>query len=268
MASVFAPGSEVTLVFSFVDLNGAAVEPSELNLVVTDEDDEQVHATSVTLPGGDATSVTVTIPASANALASGSVGARRATLEMTVGTGVVPVTAEYVLRAATQLVVPTNSFQTYMRAVARASTLPGLVNWGLSSEADRIAALILAYNRLTRFVYRVWRPQEDDEQNRLVSEWDNVITTRMWPVMSGVEFAAYGEHFLEAIRNAQIVEAEQILSGDIARDKRDSGILSETVGESSMMFQPGKARPRVISSEARRYIASFIASRGVQIARA
>ena len=54
------------------------------------------------------------------------------------------------------------------------------------------------------------------------------------------DFKKWPKDFQNALRRAQLYEADQILKGDPVGDKRRAGVVSETIGEAKMFFN---ARP-------------------------
>jgi len=263
----FPPGVDIEVPFSFVDLNGNAVEPVSLELRVYNEAGSLVHSASPSLTP-DSTETTVIVPGSVNALPSGqAITARQVELRLILATGYVTVTSEYVVRTIGDLAVPTESFVTYLQAVTRGMTLPNLLAWENATRDQRIAALGAAYQRLTRFTYAVWKPEDADVQSRLVP-FEDVIQPRRWPTISEQQFAALSERFRIAIASAQLVEANEILTGDIIGDKQRAGVLSETIGESSMMFRSMKQLEKKVSKSSYGYISSYVITPTVRIGRA
>jgi hypothetical protein len=105
-------------------------------------------------------------------------------------------------------------------------------------------------------------PELLDMQSRIAPHYKADITPRMWPLMTEDLFAQYPEAFREALKRAQVVEANQILTGDGYASRRKAGLMSESVGESSMMFKAG-VRPLDlgISREALDYLTGFLNNR-------
>lgn len=268
MSEIFPPEVPVVLTFAFVDFNGDPVVPVALAVSVRDADGLAIYSTALSAPGVDDTEVDVIIPGSANVLGAEPMTSRTVELQMTIaGGGVIPIRETYLIRGEGALDVPSTSFMTYGRAVVAAASVPSILSWNLASETDRISALLLAYTRLTRYTYNVWRAQDFDAQNTIQS-YETVIAPRMWTIMTLAEFESLAPHFKVALRAAQVCEANEILSGDVIGGRRRAGVLSETIGESSMMFRSGKPVERNVARNSYAYIESFIAPRSVKIARA
>lgn len=258
----------VTLTLEFHDFNGDPVVPIALALVVTDEDGDVVHTATPAFTTGD-TEAEITIPASANVLSSGVTGARNVELRLELAAGgYIPVTTAYLIRSATELVVPTNSFQVYGRALAEAAHMTNLAAWGAATPAERISALIVAHSRLVLLGYRAWTPEDVDVMNTIAASTEILIEPKRWPLITAEVFETFPIGFRIALRRAQIAEANYLLSDDEVGDKRRSGIQSETIGESSMFFRMGKAIDTTVSKASLFYLQSYLMTRSVRIARA
>jgi hypothetical protein len=251
-------GTDVTVTIAFQDLNGDVLTPTGLTYTVEDGDGT-VLAGPTTIASFTGDSVDITVPGSIN----NTTGARMVTLNITTADGVFESQAYYAVTASTRIVRLENSFQTYANALFMAADMPGLTGWQAACEADRMTALIEAYQRLTRMNYLVRWPLGVDFQMRVVIPyWANGlvhITPRMWPLMTDELFSPYPDPFKHALYRAQVAEANEILTGDPAGDKRRAGILSESVGESSVMFRSGVAPYEGnVSRAAMRYLTGYL----------
>jgi hypothetical protein len=139
-----------------------------------------------------------------------------------------------------------NSFQTYENALIQVAQTPNLVAWNTSDELSRKGALIEAYNRLKQFGYRITWSHDANPQGFLFYRQGGfpsyVISPNRFASTTAADWVKnYPASFRERLCKAQILEAENILdtSGQSLSDLRRAGILSETTGESSMMFQAG-----------------------------
>jgi hypothetical protein len=159
--------------------------------------------------------------------------------------------------APIDLVVLTNSFQSYADAMLLSREMSGLAAWSAASDIDRSKALIDAFERLIRVGYRVPRP-DSDLQSRFDANYATEISPRHWDIVTLPEFEALPARFLRALKKAQVAEAEVILGGDLISGRRRAGLLSETVGESSMMFRPGKPLQLGVSEQALVYLTGFV----------
>jgi len=236
-------GTAVTLRIPLIDLNGDPVTPTGLFARVTDEHGvERVPEAEVAVSEG-ATDVEFTVPASANALPDGAVdGARTVTIRIETDAGTFTSEETYLLLAPVRLVIMDNSFQTYEQAVLEASRIPGLEGFAGASKVEQTRALMEAYRRLTKLGYRVRRPEDVDPQNVMyeLGSYYQTITPRRWDALTLDHYLTQlPEPFRQALRRAQVVEANEILRHDPIGEKRRAGLLSESIGESSMMFRSG-----------------------------
>jgi hypothetical protein len=258
----YPSGVAVSLTFPLVDFKGDPVTPTGLSVRVFDENEiEVVGSQSIVFNPGDP-EIEFTVSAIANTLSGATrIGYRQVELIMTLAEGSYTVSQGYGVKANVQLGVLENSFQTFGNALVLAETMPNLSGWIAATDSDRIAALIEAFTRLTRFGYLVKWPRDPDAQNSIAwfDSRNEIIVPRLWTMMSVERFMTlYPEAFRLAIRKAQISEANQILSGDIIADKRRAGIVSEKTGESSMTFNSSKPLNLGISQQAFQYITGYI----------
>jgi hypothetical protein len=253
----FAAGTTVRVTIPLVDLNGDPVTPTAIEAAVNDQDGTPIVPPYVVAFTPGDTDVEITVPADKNQI-TGPAGARTVFLEVTTADGVFELFETYLLRGAVRLTVPTNSFQTYEQALVEASLMPPLTGWNAASAIDRKNALEEAYRRLSRIGYRVWRPEDVDAQNYYVPDELDRIEPRLWPIMSLDRFLKAPAHFRKALCRAQLQEANEILSGDVVSQKRRQGLLSESIGESSMMFRSGRPIDLGITTETRAHLTGFI----------
>ncbi len=254
----FAAGSSATIAISLMDPNGAPLVPTALSARVVDEEGVEIIAPySVPNTDGDL-EIEITVPAASNALSQG-VTARTVELTITTAQGTVIRYESYLIEARAVFTVPTSSFQTYIQAAVTADTMPNLYEWERAADPERQRALMEAFFRLTRIGYRI-RKRDDLEQN-VVSDYltiDEMIPPLAWQDMTINRWNVLPQRFRTAIRRAQIIEANEILRGVRPDDKRRMGILSESIGESSMMFRVGKPLDLGISALALRELTGYV----------
>lgn len=246
-------GNAAKVILPFVDHEGNPIEPASLLLTVTDENGNQLAGPLAPAFDPGDTELEYTVAQAINL----SSGIRVVDLKITTATGYVNTVSEtVVLQARKRLIVPQNSFQTYEMALVTAANMPPLSGWASSDDTLRRNALEEAFLRLIRLGYRVRKPEDLDVQN--VIEDETKVTPRSWPVMTIDRWNRLPEHFRNALRKAQVFEADEVLRGDIVGDKRRLGVLSESIGESSMMFRTGKPLDLGISTGALRYLTGYV----------
>ncbi len=207
--------------------------------VINAKGEEVVPSTELVLDEG-APSVEIDIPAEANELEEGKVRAyRQVEVQFSNATHRFQVFEEYLIEAADSLVVTLNSFQTYPDALVLAAETTGLDEFMGATRRDRMAALINAHSVLSRLRYQVIDSEFMRDSQRHIRAWapsGYVNLTTITPE----RFATLPDHFVRAITIAQLIEANEALDQFSIHRKRQSGLMSETIGESSMMFRSEK----------------------------
>ena len=270
----------VTLSVPFLSEDGTALTPTTLAYRVLDETGTELQASqSLAVPGGSPTAVSVTVPGPVNVLptyvpptglydpATPVLRSMRVIeLAMTTAAGVFTTNAYYIVakNVTGQLQVLVNSFQTYETALLEVTQMPALDGWNAATRQDRAGALIESYFRLTKLGYRIpmnaWGDSPPAGFSLVIPsvQGDWVISPRLWPILNESSYDRYPDHFRLSMRRAQIAESNVILTGDPVDERRREGVMSESVGESSMMFRPGKPLDLPISKEACKYLQNYI----------
>lgn len=215
--NVYAQGTNVT---STISLDG--IEAIGVSCRVLDINGGVLVAPALTdfVPGN--ADVSVTVLAAINVLASGVIrDIRKIELTVTSADGTRIISGLYVIEAASPLVVGVNSFQSYEVAELTSIVVPMVDAWTAAAKSSRIAALVMARTHIGQMSF-------PEAAVGLLN-------------LTALEFAALSTSLIGALRLAQIVEADHILGGNWTEHKRNSGLMSETTGESSNMFRSGKA---------------------------
>jgi hypothetical protein len=231
----FPVGTAVAVEIVYVDYNGDPVTPTAVTYTVTDENGNVITGPTA-IAGPYTTQANITITGNFNTPA----GARNIELEMTTAIGTSYVNYSYQVRDDNaRLVLLTNTFQSLLQAKLTANDVINIPAWQSASDDVLIGAMAEAYYRLTRFGYLIRWPEYVDTQNIYLQDMHARITPQMWPVMTQLLFSAYPIQFQAALKKAQIVEANAVISPDPIGDKRRAGLLAESVGESKFMFRSG-----------------------------
>jgi hypothetical protein len=255
---VYPQGTAVTVAVPFVDLSGNLVAPTAATVRVLDQTGaEIVGATPVAVTPGDA-EAEVTIAGEHNVLSGLDPEMRVVEMMLETPAGWVASVVRYVIRQTQRLFVPQNSFQTFDEALLESCTMPRMEGWSVGNDDDRVAALIAAYDRLTRMTYRVEQPISWSMSRIGGFGSVDLIVPLRWPEMTTEEFRELPEHFRRALRRAQIAEADVVMNGDVIGGRRRSGLMSETIGESSMMFRPGTPLDLGVSEQALVYLSGYL----------
>lgn len=240
----------------FTDLNGAAITPTEIRAVLYDGEDQVIvdfGALPFTVSDGHKL---IPIAAAFNVLEDGELSAARILrVELKTAAGSVRRAHSYIIEGEVRLALMVNSFMTLEAAEILVRDLPHTTGWNGATTDQRYAALVEAFNRLTRISMKFPNPlpagqvrHPDDETVILRSDWSEI---------DEATFLAMPAPFRKALRMAQIVEANELLEGDTIASKHRAGIISETVGESSMMLRTSKLELSV-SSSALRHLTGYI----------
>lgn len=258
----YLAGNAVTLRIPLVDDNGAVVEATAIDYQVVDHLGT-ILVVKVALPGfvSPAEEALVTVAAPQNALAVGAVReGRQVNLFCTTSAGITYLNFGYVIEAAEILVEGDNSFQSLTHAELTAFGMPDMVGWSAATKAQKISAMLRAHQSICQFRYRYEFDLWQDRVERSFGVNDlSLLTVEQYNELP--------EEFQTALRNAQVVQAEDVLNGDPNATLREQGVMSQTVGESSQMFRPGKPISLPICREAFKYLAKYVVT-SVRIGRA
>lgn len=213
-------------------------------------------------------SVEITVPASKNALPDSVMRElRKIVLFCQVGGNTVAITSVFVIESNSVLVAGVNSFQTFDEAQLLALEIPNMIGWNQALYADKLAALIEARQRICQLNFNLMNSSAwgQDSINYIPEG------TFISPYADGVfsfggdisflppeQFLNMPPRFLEALRKAQLAEANVLLGGDKEGDKRRNGLAEDTVGESKQVFRAGKVLDLQVSRPAVRYLAPFV----------
>lgn len=224
METYFA-GNPITVDVPFVTSAGVQITgPDTASYRVLDSEDLELVASTPLTPGGADTSASISIAGPINALGQ-DVPRDARVVEVTFSKGGTDyvTTLEYLVQSAEALQVQVNSFQTYSQSLVASGDLADIDSFRAADRAARIPAMINAWHNLCRLSY--------------------YVSGRTYARISSVtpeSFAEFPAGFVRALRLAQIVEANEFLAGDTIHKKRQAGLMSETIGESSMFFRPEK----------------------------
>lgn len=253
----------VEVVVGFTGLNGEVVTPTAISAVLYDGEDQVIvdFGSLPFVPTEGAKSIM--IPAQFNALEADELRAPRILrVELTTAGGVIRRSHSYVIEVEQRLEIMTNTFLSYEAAELAALDIPGTSGWAVASEEQRKAALVEAFRRLTMIPMKY---TVRDALGELTSE-EVRIARDQWADLTYADMTTLPSHFRKAIRRAQVIEANELLQGDAIAKKRRSGIITETIGESSVTLSTGRADYGV-SSQTMAALAGYIYF-GMRIARA
>lgn len=235
----FPENYTVIIPVPFLDLNGAAVVPTAASAKLYDDANVLVADLGPLSLTVGAQSVDVTVPAIHNALGVGQYRALRLLkVEFQTDAGILPVEIAYGLGEAGKLVMMGNTFQSLGYAELTSVDYPNASGWAASTDLAKRAALSEAFRRVTSIPMR-YTPL-DQTTGQPIIMFETVVGQADWLEMTEAEFRLLPLPFQRALCRAQFIEADVILTNDVIGQKRRQGILSETIGESSVQLAANK----------------------------
>lgn len=201
--------------------NGVALTLTNMQYEVLDADSVVLQA-KTDVPGFNASNATtqVNISEAINTTAAKR-DARLLNCYLVTATGEYIVTQVYVLTGNQLNLTPLeDSFMTFADSVLTRFKMAEEQEY-YDSLSDEIKAVALeeAFNRIRKLKFRIGTTIITDIKSLSLSA-----------------FQALDADFLLALKKAQIAEANNIVENSPIRDKIRSGVISETIGESSMFF--------------------------------
>jgi hypothetical protein len=217
----FASNTDVTIEVPY-EYNGTALVLTGFEYEVLDASGTAIVARQADPSfSGSATSSILTIPASANTTTAKR-DARLLNCYLINASGEYVVSQAYVLKGNVLKLTPlTDSFMTFPQSVlVRVQMAEDQEYFDALTDELKAVALEESFNRISKIKFKV-----------------GTTTILDIKAMQLVDFNALDPAFLLDLRKAQIAEANNIVENSPIRDKIRSGIISETIGESSMFFQ-------------------------------
>jgi hypothetical protein len=268
MPKQLTAGLAGSITVTLVDDNGTAVQATAVSWTLYDAQGNPLGNGTVDTFVPNDQNATVALTADQLTIQPPVVGApvpasdaREIVLECTTASDVVEVREAFLIVSSAPLQVSLNSFQTYPEAVLLRTEFANLAGWDEATKQMQIAAMQEAYRRLLRVSVELHA--YPDTYQRIAWWGRRVPLSRI----SADEFRALPQSFQRAMKRAQLAEANVLLGGDPASDKREMGIISESIGESKMFFNSKPYLNLPISRQAYEEIKSFIRI-VVQVARA
>lgn len=247
--------------------DGVPSVPVSATFEVRDEAGVVIAAAAALDLTGVTDALAVTVPGNLNGLEGKTRGARTVIVAMTFSDGGYVEPASYLLIPALRLKRLTNTFVTDGEALITRSEMPALDGWDAAEKEDRAAALITAHRSLCRLTLRYKRETSMSRATWGDSEGADYIYVTELDKLLDSEWAELPVEVQTALQRAQMREADILLRGDPVADRRRSGIVSETVGESSMFFRQVPEVRGPVSREAMEEIGRYV-FRSTRIARA
>jgi len=269
----YLQGTDVTLRVPLVDTAGNPLSVSAIDYRVTDENEVEIVArTALATFAANAGEAAVPVPAASNTLATGMVrGLRSVELYCTIGGNQVVLMASYVIETADPLVVGVNSFQSYTQAEFTALGLANIDAWERADRATRLAALIDARAHIVQLSFAPLNSNVNWGQDSLnyipegrydsnyVGLSDLFLFSGNLELLRPEQFVKLPTRFLDALKKAQIAEADAILgNAGSVEAARNAGLVQDVVGESRQMFRSSKPLQLPCSRRALSYLSYFV----------
>lgn len=243
------PGSRIGVGFEIDQASGYVSG----ELTVKDQTENVLH--TYTLDAGDLANLRFSfiVDAQFNQLGAGEdKGIRLVTLTLTDDDGATDhQEVIYYLLKESRLVKCENSLMTYMEALMMIPDIPNMEAWGLSDKNTRIAALRQAYEDVGMLTLS----KNLFSEELLLANTDTHRNIRMF---GPLDFAALAGQTQYDLMRAQLLHAEYLLGGEKAESMRKQGIMSNSVGESTMFFRTTFKLDNGISDRAYRCISRYI----------
>lgn len=269
---VFSAGTAVTLSVPLQDKSGNPLVVSAIEYRVTDENSVELVAASP-LAGfalGMDTAL-ITVAAAENTLSVGVArGMRNVILKCTVGGNSIYLHVSYAIEDADPLVVGTNSFMTYSQAEFTALSLPNLDSWNAADEQSRIAALMDARSHIVQLSFTPLNSNVNWGQDSLnfipegAYDTDYIGNSSMFlfngnlDLLRPEQFKSLPTRFVDALKKAQVTEADALLGGNSIEAKRREGLVQDNIGESRQTFRQSKPLELPVCRRALGYLSYFI----------
>lgn len=229
-------GQIVEVVIPFKDLNGQTIVPTDMTAVLLDGEEQEIVDFGVIVFNNLGVDARIIIPGVANTLNGDELQeVRLLKVRITHAGGNFLAAHAYAIEAEQSLQIMRNSFMTYDTALMLSSQFVNMTAFVTASEERRKAALVEAFRRITDMpmIYVI-----QDTDAVVISE--HRINRATWGgIDSDVYQTQFPTHFKRALRAAQLAEADNLLQGNIISQKHAQGIISETIGESSVTLRAG-----------------------------
>ena len=257
MTTAFLGGQPTSLTIPLVDANGLPIMAVSVAYRLLDQSETELIAKTAVADFTEGnTEVVIAVSGAMNALTPPNTRELRL-IELYCATseGVVKIERTYLVEAEQVLVESVNSFQPYPAAVIVGMTIPNLPNWNAASKEDRIAAMIRARQNIGMLRFRY---VFDAYQNII----DNTMGVNDLTLATPAQWNAMPTYFKDAVRRAQVIEADYLLMPDdsVAALRRE-GLMSMTVGEAKQFFRPVKSIEGPVCKRAMKELTKWVLSR-------
>ena len=270
--NVFSASTDVTVSVPLADKSGNALTVDAVTYRVVDQDGQVIVPDTplASFAAGSAAAVIV-VPAEKNSLAVGVPNAlRNLVLECRIGANTVVIQDAYGIEVEDPLVVGINSFQTIAQARFTAMGLIDIPSWEAADDRSQILALIEARAHIIRLSFRALNSNVNWGQDSLnfvpegnrdvsyVGRSDMFNFNGSLELLTAEQFKKLPTYFMDALRRAQVVEANEILGGDSIASRRRLGLVQDNVGESRQTFRASKPLELPVCARALQFLSRYV----------
>lgn len=262
----YISGTDVIVTIPLIS-DGVTISATSVDYRVLNQDDTVLTARIAhpTFVEGDI-DVIITIPAIQNTISPEETVRELRVIELFVndGTGEIKLSYEYVIEKELVLVEGINSFQSYGRATIEALTLSKIDEWHSADRNERTNALIEARRNIgaVSLICNAGTYNTAGYSQRISEGFAFNDVTQL----TLLEYTNLPLEFKEALRRAQILQANHILTDDEATANIDNGIAAITVGDAKHVYQAKPKLRTLIDKRALLELSKWITS-GVRIGR-
>jgi hypothetical protein len=261
----YISGTDVIVTIPLIS-DGVLIPATEVDYRILNQDDavlvaRAAHPTFVVTN----TEVAITIPAIHNTISPLETVRELRVIELFVndGTGEIKLSYEYIIEKELVLIEGINSFQSYGRATIEALTLSKVDEWHASGRNERTNVLIEARRNIGAISLKC-----NTVESAGYTRYDNdVFAFNDITKLTQAEFLALPIELKEALRRAQILQANYLLKDDEATNNINDGIAAITVGDAKHVYQAKAKLKTLIDKRALLELSKWINS-GVRIGRA
>ncbi|HBR2032439.1 TPA: hypothetical protein L9M78_004520 [Klebsiella quasipneumoniae subsp. quasipneumoniae] len=266
---VYKDGDDVTLRFSLDVMSATSASYS------VKDASGNIVTSGVDVPVSDGQMfVTVTVPGAINALGERERDLRRVTLSVDAGGAFITKEQQYIVLRSFELSVPKQSFISIGEAQLQAIDMLNGGSLLTGGEGDLRRQLIEATKRIKSMsfsIHRIYgmdwddydRPQNMLQTSTLPFRWAGQYTSDIvdWDKLTDDDFMEFPEAFRNALALAVVNEASEIAGGSDIQRAREDGIVSESIGETTMAYRQGKGAVSIVAKTTWRMLLKYMDNR-------
>ena len=266
---VYKDGDDVTLRFSLDVMSATSASYS------VKDASGNIVTSGVDVPVSDGQMfVTVTVPGAINALGERERDLRRVTLSVDAGGAFITKEQQYIVLRSFELSVPKQSFISIGEAQLQAIDMLNGGSLLTGGEGDLRRQLIEATKRIKSMsvsIRRIYGMDWDDydlpknmlQTSTLPFRWAGQYTSDIvdWDKLTDDDFMEFPEAFRNALALAVVNEASEIAGGSDIQRAREDGIVSESIGETTMAYRQGKGAVSIVAKTTWRMLLKYMDNR-------